>query len=524
MMPSDNLPETPQTYWRWGLPSLILAIVTILLVIASQFIIEPSIDHRYESIVHQSISNHRLEDLKRAELAAQRLMVRYPDQSKYRRMHAEVNLEISSLANRMFSEIAQKDSAGFDQWTNLSNAARSRARESIRSATRLQGVDGQWAKNWLVREETRWVRQSCRDESSRIQSLIDRYRQSSTQPDVTESDLELGYLEIQLAHTLSPPLEQSVKDALLSSGVGQIASRLEQYRLSRNETTEVLIAQAWMAEGLASIEPARASQVAREAVLKYSSVLQDGSNLPVPERIEAFEAFFRCLMLVSGPEEATSSILGRLDQIPSLDQMQLRHLAVASQLRAWASAASYPEGAYAAIPSGAFLKSALRLGPDHPDLVWLFGILLMDQKKTLVAASDPFMDQLNWVRNMIQGMPEDTSPGHDQSLRWSEKDLDVGLSLLSLLIQISRKHKLPWTRLEPIVDAMIAAYPKSPEVKLGRAILLSDNSRWEQAIVDLELLAKLAPENKLIEQLLKQAHEQATGKQQSDPKQEHGHR
>jgi predicted Zn-dependent protease len=109
-------------------------------------------------------------------------------------------------------------------------------------------------------------------------------------------------------------------------------------------------------------------------------------------------------------------------------------------------------------------------------------------------------------------------------LRWSEKDLDVGLSLLSLLIQISRKHKLPWTRLEPIVDAMIAAYPKSPEVKLGRAILLSDNSRWEQAIVDLELLAKLAPENKLIEQLLKQAHEQATGKQQSDPKQEHGHR
>lgn len=174
MKPSEDLPETPQTYWRWGLPSLILAIVTILLVLASQFIIEPSIDHRYESIVHQSISNHRLEDLKRAELAAQRLMVRYPDQSKYRRMHAEVNLEISSLANRMFSEIAQKDSAGFDQWTNLSNAARSRARESIRSATRLQGVDGQWAKNWLVREETRWVRQSCRDESNRIQSQIGR--------------------------------------------------------------------------------------------------------------------------------------------------------------------------------------------------------------------------------------------------------------------------------------------------------------------------------------------------------------
>ncbi len=524
MMPSDNLPETPQTYWRWGLPSLILAIVTVSLVLASQFLIEPSIDHRYESVVHQSISSHRLEDLKRAELAAQRLMVRYPDQSKYRRMHAEVNLGISSVANRMLSEIVHKDSPEYEQWTNLSNATRSRARESIRSATRLQGVDGQWAKNWLVREETRWVRQSCRDESSRIQSLIDRYRQSSTQPDVTESDLELGYLEIQLAHTLSPPLEQSVKDGLLGSGVERIASRLERYRLSQNEQTEALIAQAWMAEGLASIEPARASQVAREAVLKYSSFLQDGSNLPVPERIEAFEAFFRCLMLVSGPEEATSSILGRLDQIPSLDQMQLRHLAVASQLRAWASAESYPEGTYAATPSGALLKSALRLGPDHPDLVWLFEILLMDQKKTLVAASDPFMDQLNWVRGMIRGEPDKTSPAHGQTARWSDKDLDVGLSLLSLLIQISRKHKLPWTRLEPIVGSMIEAYPTNLEVKLGRAILLSDNGRWEQAIIDLELLAGIAPENKLIEQLLKQAHKQAMGKQQSDPKQEHAQR
>jgi len=524
MLPSEDLPETPQTYWRWGLPSLILAIVTILLVLASQFVIEPSIDHRYESLVHQSISSHRLDDLKIAELAAQRLMVRYPDQSKYRRMHAEVNLEISNVANRMLSEMLQKDVPEYEQWANLSNATRSRARESIRSATRLQGIDGQWAKDWLIGEETRWVRQSCRDDSSRIQSLIDRYRQSSKQADAADFDLELGSLEIQLAHTLSPPLEQSVKDGLLSSGVGRIASRLERYRSSQNEATEVLIAQAWMAEGLASIEPARASQVAREAVLKYSSLLQDGSNLRVPERIEAFEAFFRCLMLISGPEEATSSILGRLEQIPSNDQMQLRHLAVASQLRAWASAASYPEGTYAAIPSGALLKSALRLGPDHSDLVWLFEVLLLDQKKPLVAESDPLMDQLNWVRGVIQGEPDNSSPGHGQTSRWSDKDFDVGLSLLSLLIQISRKHKWPWTRLEPIVDSMIEAYPRSPEVKLGRAILLSDNGRWEQAIVDLEMLAKVSPENKLIEQLLKQAHEQATGKQQSDPKQEHAQR
>ncbi|MFM8401998.1 MAG: tetratricopeptide repeat protein, partial [Pirellula sp.] len=100
-----------------------------------------------------------------------------------------------------------------------------------------------------------------------------------------------------------------------------------------------------------------------------------------------------------------------------------------------------------------------------------------------------------WVRGIIQGDPDDTGAGYGKVSRWSEKDLDVGLSLLSLLIQISRKHQWPWTRIEPIVDSMIEAYPSSPEVKLGRAILLSDTGRWEQAMIDLELLAKLAPEN-----------------------------
>jgi tetratricopeptide (TPR) repeat protein len=524
MMPSEPLPETPQTYWRWGLPSLILAVITISLVLASQFVIEPSIDRRYESVVHQSIHSNRLADLKTAELAAQRLMVRYPDQSKYRRMHAEVNLEISSVANRLLSEIVQKDSLEYEQWANLSTATRSRARESIRSATRLQGDDGQWAKQWLDREETRWVRQSCRNEAGRIQGLMDRYMPSTTQSDSSEFNLDLGSLEIQLAHTLSPPLEQSVKDQLLRSGVGRIASKLDSYRALADASVDALIARAWLAEGLASLEPAKANQIAREAVLKYSSLLQDASALSVQERIDAFEAFSRCLMLVSGPEEATSSILGRLEQVPILDQMPLRHLGVASQLRAWASAVSYPQGAYATIPLGAILRSALRLGPDHPDLVWLLEGLLLDPKEPPVSSEDSFMDLLIWVRNVVQDKPHESALGIGQSSRWSDKDLDAALSLLSLLIQLSRKNELPWKRLEPIVDSMLTAYPRSPEIKLGRAILLSDNGLWEQAIEDLELIAKFDPKSKLIEQLLKQAKEKTVRQQQSDLKQERSQR
>jgi hypothetical protein len=71
---------------------------------------------------------------------------------------------------------------------------------------------------------------------------------------------------------------------------------------------------------------------------------------------------------------------------------------------------------------------------------------------------------------------------------------------------------------------MLTAYPRSPEIKLGRAILLSDNGLWEQAIEDLELIAKFDPKSKLIEQLLKQAKEKTVSQQQSDLKQERSQR
>lgn len=532
MSQTVSLPETPQTYWRWGLPSLILAITTVVLVATSQGVIEPSIDSRYDSVVQRALSGGRLEDLKTAELASQRLMVRYPDEPKYRRIHAEVNLKISSIASRLLSEEIRKDSPGYEQWSHLMNATRSRARESIRSASRLKGTDGQWAKRWLLGEEIRWIRQSCRDDSGQIQGLLERYLQNSNQPDAAESAIAMGTLEIQLANRLSPPLSHDIKDQLLGSGVQRIAMNLERSRASQEEPSGLLSAEAWLAEGLASIEPEKAIQIARDVILKHSSRLQNVSNLSVAQRIDEFEGFFRCLMILSGPEEATSSVLSRLEQIPSPDQMLLRHLAVASQLRAWASAKSYPKGAYASMPPGAILKSAVRLGSDHPDLSWLLESLLLDQEemetqlaegsdRSLKSSEDPFMDQLDWIRRVIERKSDEAIRGMDRSPEWSEKDMDVALSMMSLMIQISRKRHLEWTQLEPVVESMIQAYPSRAEFKLGRAILLCENRRWGQAIADLEMLAKIDPANKLIDQLLRKAQEQSLTDQEGDPKTEH---
>ena len=47
----EHLPESAQTYWRWGLPSVVLAIVCVLIFVWSVVWVEPRVDRRYEGLI-----------------------------------------------------------------------------------------------------------------------------------------------------------------------------------------------------------------------------------------------------------------------------------------------------------------------------------------------------------------------------------------------------------------------------------------------------------------------------------------
>lgn len=53
---SQDLPESLATYWRWGVPSLVLAVVTILLGLASWLYMQPRIQVRYADLVEHGLS------------------------------------------------------------------------------------------------------------------------------------------------------------------------------------------------------------------------------------------------------------------------------------------------------------------------------------------------------------------------------------------------------------------------------------------------------------------------------------
>jgi hypothetical protein len=536
MAPTRDLPETPQTYWRWGIPSLVLAIVTAFLLITSQFVIEPGILTRYENLVSEvrtqavndqplNASNTELskalERTRKAELAAQRLMVRHPDQSKYRRWHAEVCTIVSGIAARLAESDTNGSTQQHEHWDQLANDFRMRGLESMRSASQLKGLDAGWAQAVLLREDLLRVRQICRDDTRQISALIERYDRIDQESDRKGVVFGTGSLAIQLGHRVSPAWDPRERAETLRLGVEGLRASLSRSVGEQEGSLEGLVASAWLAEGLASIEPEQAIRIARDAIIGNSDRMQRLSPaISAARRIEAIDAFFRCLLLVSGVEEATASVLSRMDQIPLQDRPLLSHVVVSSHLRALVSRLAYPEGAFGSVSVGHALQSALRIGGDHPELVSLldgFFIEPSDQFNFLqglfdrqdARKNDLFLEKMDWMRRVLRGTQGQQAGSIQAGPVWSERELEGAVVLMAYWVQAAGRHRLEWGQVGPIVDGMVQAYPQSGDLRLGRAVIALGFERWDLAVEELEKIHQRNPEHMGVERLLKQARDRS---------------
>ena len=168
----EHLPESAQTYWRWGLPSVVLAIVSVLIFVWSVFWVEPRVDRRYEGLILHGLEEVRqgrikregetlregVDRIRRLELASNRLIVRYPGEARYRRWSAELGLGIERGIRASMREQVQLGGTtdrtvsklvDADEFESVAVMERGRAEDAIRSAMRLEGEDAQWARGWV---------------------------------------------------------------------------------------------------------------------------------------------------------------------------------------------------------------------------------------------------------------------------------------------------------------------------------------------------------------------------------------
>jgi len=547
MVQSNELPETPETYWRWGVPSLVLGGVTLIAMGMSYFFVEPRILNRYENIISQAqesrlvadpdgnLSMHSLEwfqSMKKAELAAQRLMVHSPMQARYRRVHAEIALEIDRVGRRILAKEPNvgEDSKPLKEFVMVS---KNRAMESIRSATRLEGPDAIWAKIFILRNDLLKLRQNCRVEESQIHSMMDRTEQLSIGMNAVEFDEILGALDIQLAHRASPIFEETQRVIKLRSGIARLESSLNNINPIDTSNPRRLITRAWLVEGLASIDPQRAVREARAAIVEYSPVMQRMRiDWSIETKIEAIDAFFRCLMMVSGIEEASTSVLTRIEQILPEEQQLLRHTVVASELRALVAKSVFPEGAHGDLPVGSILRSMLRFGSDHPEVRRLldqyydanYGANYDENYIGQDQGSDPlvellrvdatgtpetFLVVLEWTKQIMQRPAELRHKAGEVIPEWSDRDIEGLVGLLAYWIQASRSSTVEWARLETICESFNRAHPESFDLKIGAAVLAMGFQEWNLAISYLEKIGTNSPNGKFVAGLLEEARKQS---------------
>jgi hypothetical protein len=284
-----------------------------------------------------------------------------------------------------------------------------------------------------------------------------------------------------------------------------------------------LITKAWLVEGLASVDPQRAIREAREAIVEYSQVMQRMSNEWSSEvKIQAIDAFFRCLMVVSGIEEASATVLTRIEAISPEDQQLLRHTVVASELRTLVSKSAFPQGVHGEILSGSVLRSMLRIGSDHPEVRDLLDryydgdqaqrpdslveLLVVDAERT----QDTFLMALGWTKRIMNSQGE-RGRGQDESFPVvSERDLEGFVGLLAYWIQKSSSRSVPWEGLGTICESFHRAFPNSLDLKIGSAVLAMRFQKWDIAIGYLENIGPNSPNRVLIDGLLQEARKRSS--------------
>jgi hypothetical protein len=504
----------------------------------SYFFVEPNILSRYEAMVADSqdlesepelLANPSARtiqwfaSMRKAELAAERLMVHSPTEARYRRMHAQVALEIDRTGKQILANISPDASEDVQRCKELVTASKNRALESIRSATRLEGPDAAWARVWILRDDLLKLRQNCRDDRMRVPSMIDRVGQLSNSLDPADFQEILGVLDIQSAYRASPSLDVAERKTRLESGIARLETSLSRSSPKDASSPGDLITKAWLVEGLASVDPKRAIREAREAIVEYSQVMQRMSDEWSSEvKIQAIDAFFRCLMVVSGIEEASATVLTRIEAIPPEDQQLLRHTVVASELRTLVSKSAFPKGVHGEILSGSVLRSMLRIGSDHPEVRDLLDryydgdqaqrpdslveLLVVDAEST----QDTFLMALGWTKRIMNSQGE-RGMGQDESFPVvSDRDLEGFVGLLAYWIQKSSSRSVPWEGLGTICESFLRAFPNSPDLKIGSAVLAMRFQKWDIAIGYLENIGPNSPNRVLIDGLLQEARKRSS--------------
>jgi hypothetical protein len=354
--------ETLGTYWNNGIPSLVLAIVTVVLGLYSYFVVQPNLQERYRATVLENLARleekelaisfeKRQQTLEETKLCLQRMFLWDNTNSSIRYQLAVVTQTLAELLDaeaRRLSTDSRRDSTEHrlvkklgpstekttEEMVNraellagLASTEKRKAFDAMQSVERMEGPFKKQARLWLVNSE---LNRRMDFSEEWLQLSIDKIAPLITKNPILTTTIEgsetrdIKTFERDAAVTLS---RLYVMQAYCASPTLSIDERLQAAKNASdtvlNVTVDIspndIIQKSWIAEAKLFSDPLGARDLAWDAAQTYW--VHEG---PDYQNVEALVAVFRCLAMSGEIYEAESFAGKKTEAMSILDRAYFR--------------------------------------------------------------------------------------------------------------------------------------------------------------------------------------------------------
>jgi len=532
-----GLPGTPEQYWRWGLPSLVLALVTLCLWAYSTWVVQSSVRERYAILVSRNFEQAGLEFLGDAErgegssagvasgetsermfvetqLALKRLIYWAPEDDSLRFASATWAAAFAEWNGLQAVRLAgEPEKVGeVVRYQSMASAESAKAVESMRRVVKMNGPRASAASIWLARNT---LDRYDGDAVALLDPVEKSLRDLIAKGDATDQAYWLlTRCLAERAFSLDPAIDRDERMRLLDDAISQIGDR--------------------EATGLSSI-----AWRALVAMVNHPDVAQDSAwaamqefhGLPAAEKSggDAIDAMFMASLIWGETREAKDFVQESIAKVAPQDAARVR-MAVAATCRRmlvanWllASEGSAVDGRET--DNAGLLDLAIRLNPDSSSLAVTMASItslgdpasLSEFLGTVLASSDA-----GELKTLVTSMAAARSPematdaavverlvmAFGEAARKGPSYAVFATRLAAVLVQdqaIDRQLGIT------IVDRITENSPSALTAWFVKGTWLMEAKRYGEARACFERLRKQVPDNEQVEQWLNEASEAAKG-------------
>lgn len=455
---------------------MVLAAISGIFALAS-YSAQQRVIPRYQKVVAEYLeatvsADHswKIEDMRRAEIAAKRLLIEDPSSPTRILLSARVGLASYASIRREIASQPPGDSQMTDELEELAIQANARAIQSMQRAARLEGAEALEARLW-IRD---W----------RFRSMRDHFT-------VSEGDSSDSMKEFSELLSLGAHAHLFGADVLIHQALRfPYAIDWSQSHSSMRKAKDILVQDqqssleknASQVEVAAVLEPATA---ASDAIRFVSESVRDIKQIPWDWR--AREAIFRLRLHMGSPAEAFDFAWTSLTDVPAAEREIFRWNVAASSLRAMVIQLhqSDPQ-AKRNVPL--LFSFAVKFAPDSPQLVQVIRLLLennvdaigQDWLKAMMGGHEPgISDWIDWVRSVTA---EDAIAAKKTPRELPRLDPSFVPGAM-VAIRVARQRALVEHRtLTRMIDSLLEADPENASLQRLREELMNAKTSAPKAL------------------------------------------